>query len=58
MACCMVYWGNDFEKFQSIFLKFGAVIDITNLIGKRIGKEAEENVLFQEYAFAEAKSFA
>jgi hypothetical protein len=47
MACCMVYWGNDFERFQSIFLKFGAVIDITNLIGKRIGKKNEENILFQ-----------
>jgi hypothetical protein len=58
MACCMVYWGNDFEKFQSIFLKFGAVIDITNLIGKRIGKEDEENVLFQEYEFTAAQSFA
>jgi hypothetical protein len=58
MACCMVYWGNDFEKFQSIFLKFGAVIDTTNLIGKRIGKEDEENVLFQEYEFTVAQSFA
>jgi hypothetical protein len=36
MACCMVYWGNDFEKFQSIFLKFGAVVDISNLFKKRI----------------------
>jgi hypothetical protein len=58
MACCMVYWGNDFEKFQSVFLKFGAVIDITNLIGKRIGKKNEENILFQEYEFTVAQSFA
>jgi hypothetical protein len=58
MACCMVYWGNDFEKFQSIFLKFGAVINITNLIGKRIGKKDEENILFQEYEFTVAQSFA
>jgi hypothetical protein len=58
MACCMVYWGNDFEKFQSIFLKFGAVVDITNLIGKRIAKKDEENILFQEYEFTVAQSFA
>lgn len=51
MACCMVYWGRNFEKFQSIFLKFGAVVDISNLFGKRIGKEEDENenTLFQEY---------
>jgi hypothetical protein len=58
MACCMVYWGNDFEKFQSIFLKFGAVINITNLIGKRIGKKNEDNTLFQEYELTTAQSFA
>ncbi|MDR0348829.1 MAG: phage N-6-adenine-methyltransferase [Tannerella sp.] len=58
MACCMVYWGNNFEKFQSVFLKFGAVVNITNLIGKIIGKKDEENILFQEYEFVAAKSFA
>jgi hypothetical protein len=58
MACCMVYWGNDFERFQSIFLKFGVVIDITNLIGKRIGKTEEKNILFQEYELTVAQSFA
>ena len=49
MACCMIYWGNTFEKFQSIFLKFGAVVDITNLVGKRICRENKEDGLFQEY---------
>jgi hypothetical protein len=58
MACCMVYWGNNFEKFQSIFLKFGAVVDISNLFKKRIGKEEKENILFHEYEFTEAQSFA
>jgi hypothetical protein len=54
----MVYWGNTFEKFQSIFLKFGAVVDITNLIGKRICKENKEDGLFQEYDFVVAQSLA
>jgi hypothetical protein len=49
MACCMVYWGNNIKKFQSIFSKFGAVVSITNLIGKRIGKEKGiNNELFEE----------
>jgi hypothetical protein len=35
MACCMVYWGSDVLKFNSVFQRFGAVVDIANLIGKR-----------------------
>jgi hypothetical protein len=58
MACCMVYWGNNVSKFQSIFLKFGAVVNMTNLIGKRIGKEKEQHILFQEEEFIVAQSFA
>ncbi|MDR1483963.1 MAG: phage N-6-adenine-methyltransferase [Planctomycetaceae bacterium] len=59
MACCMVYWGNRVEKFQSIFLKFGAVVTVNNLIGKRIGKEKEEkNVLFHKEEFIKIQAFA
>jgi len=35
MACAMVYWGKDTEKFYNIFSKFGAVVNITNLAKKR-----------------------
>jgi hypothetical protein len=52
MACCMVYWGNDVSKFQSIFLQFGAVINIKNLAGKRIGKEKESYLFQEEYVLA------
>jgi len=58
MACCMVYWGNNISKFQSIFMEFGAVINIKNLIGKKIGKEKEKLFLFQEEEFIVAQSFA
>jgi len=51
MACCMVYWGDSILKFQSIFLKFGAVVNTKNLIGKKIGKEREKRLLFQEEDF-------
>jgi len=50
MACCIVYWGDNISKFQSIFLQFGAVINIKNLIGKMVGKE-NENDLFGNYSF-------
>jgi len=51
MACCMVYWGDDVSKFQSVFEKFGAVVDISDLVGRRIGKKIDECTLFQEPEF-------
>jgi hypothetical protein len=42
MSCAMVYWGRNFEKFFSVFSKFGAVLDLRNLKGKRLG-ECSEN---------------
>ena len=37
MACAMVYWGEDYERFSRIFLEFGAVVDIRSLVGKDVG---------------------
>ncbi len=31
MACCMVYWGNDHERFRKIFIKYGAVVPLEEL---------------------------
>jgi hypothetical protein len=28
MACCIVYWGKDYEKFEKVFSAFGYVIKI------------------------------
>jgi hypothetical protein len=38
MACAMVYWGKNYEKFMEIFLEFGSVIDLRSLQGKKIGQ--------------------
>lgn len=38
MSCCMIYWGENVDKFSDIFSKFGAVVDIRNLQGKKIGE--------------------
>ncbi len=37
MACAMIYWGSCFERFEEIFLKFGAVLDLRYLHDKVIG---------------------
>lgn len=31
MSCCMVYWGDQIERFRRVFLKFGAVVSIADL---------------------------
>ena len=36
MACAMIYWGNNYEKFYSVFIEHGAVVDIRNLIDTKI----------------------
>jgi hypothetical protein len=38
MACSMVYWGRDYEKFFEVFIEFGAVVDLRPLAGQRMGK--------------------
>ena len=36
MSCCMIYWGENYDKFFDIFIKFGAVVNIRDLHGKKI----------------------
>jgi hypothetical protein len=39
MACAMIYWGNDYQRFYNVFIEHGAVVDISNLQGENIGIE-------------------
>ena len=52
MACCLVYWGNDLDRFRSIFMEYGAVVDITDLKSRRIGSEALELSIFENQNIA------
>lgn len=45
MSCAMIYWGKDFQKFLSAFSKFGAVIDLRPLKGKKFGECSENGQL-------------
>jgi hypothetical protein len=40
MSCAMVYWGKDYQRFADVFLRFGAVVDLRSLHGKRVGHDA------------------
>ena len=45
MSCAMIYWGRDLDRFLSLFGKFGAVIDLRPLKGKRFGEFSENEQL-------------
>jgi len=45
MACCMVYWGANTGKFREVFSQFGAVVNIEDLIGAKIGHTKDNNQL-------------
>jgi hypothetical protein len=32
MACCTIYWGNNVKKFSDIFGRYGAVLDIKDIV--------------------------
>jgi hypothetical protein len=49
MACAMIYWGYKFNRFYDIFIEYGAVVDISNLIGEKIANDRKipsELILF------------
>jgi hypothetical protein len=37
MSCAMIYWGHNFDRFSEVFMPFGAVVNIENLKGVKIG---------------------
>jgi hypothetical protein len=41
MACAMIYWNKNMDKFLDVFNKFGAVVDLRQLQGKTIGTKAK-----------------
>jgi hypothetical protein len=38
----MIYWGQNVRRFSEVFMRFGAVVNIENLKGIKIG-EANQN---------------
>lgn len=36
MSCCLIYWGGNLKKFDTIFTDSGAIIDLNNLKKKNI----------------------
>ena len=47
MSCAMVYWGPDYERFEEIFLHFGAVVNVRHLHGKPVGMGERSNPIYR-----------
>lgn len=45
MSCAMIYWGENFDRVFSIFTKFGAVVDLRSLKGKKMGVSSNSEQL-------------
>ncbi|MDY3246989.1 MAG: DNA N-6-adenine-methyltransferase [Prevotella sp.] len=45
MACCLIYWGREKERFLEHFLEYGATVDISTLHDKKIGINKKEPAL-------------
>jgi hypothetical protein len=40
MSCAMIYWGKDYQRFFSIFKRFGAVVDIRAMRRHTFGEQS------------------
>ncbi len=38
MSCAMVYWGQQYDRFEKVFLKFGAVVNVCHLHDENVGR--------------------
>jgi hypothetical protein len=44
MSCAMVYWGFRYHRFEQVFLKFGAVVDLRPLHEKNLGRDGDPDL--------------
>ncbi len=44
MSCAMIYWGKHYGRFADVFIRFGAVVDLRPLRGKRLGSHHDRNL--------------
>jgi hypothetical protein len=48
MSCAVVYWGRNYERFEKVFVRFGAVVDVRHLHDKPLGVAVHPNLLERE----------
>ena len=45
MSCAMVYWGTDYLRFETVFLRFGAVVDLGHLHSRQVGLDGQRQLM-------------
>lgn len=51
MACCIIYWGDDVDRFSNCFMEYGAVVDTRSLKNKTMGADIHfVGTLFDEHS--------
>ena len=45
MACAMIYWGEDYAAFRRVFMAHGAVVDLSQLWGEKVGTGRQQDSL-------------
>jgi hypothetical protein len=48
MSCAMVYWGSNYEAFEDVFVRFGAVVDVRHLHDRDVGTGAQPSLFGRE----------
>jgi len=48
MSCAMVYWGSQYQRFEQIFLRFGAVVSVRHLHDKDVGMGEQPSLFGNE----------
>ncbi|MEH0007570.1 MAG: DNA N-6-adenine-methyltransferase [Flavobacteriales bacterium] len=49
MSCAVIYWGQNCDKFYDVFIRYGAVVNISNLQGAEIGAASAHGKLEKGY---------
>ena len=51
MACCIIDWGDDVDRFSNCFMEYGAVVDTRSLKNKTMGADIHfAGTLFDEHS--------
>jgi len=53
MSCALIYWGQRYDRFFEIFIRFGAVVNIENLKNVVIGQSSNNHQYEMELGWEE-----
>jgi hypothetical protein len=58
MSCAIIYWGQHYDRFFEIFIRFGAVVNIESLKNVTIGQSSNNHQYEMEFEWEERSNAA